>query len=914
MLQRLGLGLLLLLANLSNVFGQDVAWRSGWFASGHPYLLSDSQTAVRTTTGQFVVVVNRELGDYEVISMTSGGAINWQTSIADLLEETPNVIAGADGSVYVGTPGATTKIDAAGHVVWYRNDLGDSHLVLTADALYLGSCNDLSSLDIDTGITRWSIRRGNAHACGSDLGVDPAGNVYLVSQVADPPYVPVPPVRLAKFDASGSLLWDISATVSGSGAGFLGVSDGHVYINQGFDVGAYDASTGASTWTQTQQQGWVVAGSPASPLATDNFGLHKLDAADGHTDWTLASFSSVKLGLAQGNDAYFCVLDNVQKIDATSGVSDWSYSINDLLEPCFALILDATSVIAASADVATGSVRLDTIDAGSGTAQATALAADTQQGLGIYNALADQGQLIQLGRSDITSDDHLRSIDAATGTVSWDVAFRPQFPGFGPAMALSADSIIVTDYTGYSGFALYGPSAGYYWVASFARSDGSQRWSQYEYQTGQSDTWGSAPVTDSHGDIFVSYFYTSSSCIGGSCPASSLLKLSAADGSVLWRFDFASFYETAPAFALIGDDVVVLGSFTGAQSNDHVVRLSGSDGSVMWSAAPFGNTLADTVAVNPDGTVTVVATSSRALLQGSGAVLWVDTPAPLCPTNCPTFGQAELADGTTIYAGTDYVSGYSNSGWIVAQPLAQNATVRKVFVEADAPADVRKWARQVIVDGDAVWVAGTLRQLPHTEFSFLGKLDPGTLAVSDQQILTVTDADAFAPGLTFDMAAAPANNALLADTFVNGDGASVTGGAALFDTSIAARGDLAIGLTSADSAGVSTFRASATYDGDAPVAGVRMALWHGGYYDADALQCATSNASNCVIANHSGHVEVTFDMQPGGNVTVTGSYPTSPLTLYASVYGPGSLAEPTLGNNFVSFPVSNDELFRNGFE
>ncbi|HEX4479328.1 MAG TPA: hypothetical protein VH082_00865 [Rudaea sp.] len=924
MVSRLTVCLIFSFAACVCVRAQSTLWSNAWYTTGQPGLTWNDATAVRTTNGQIVTLSYIYGWGQQVTSMTPAGVVNWQIDIGDMLDSGYVPVAGADGSVFIHTSGAMTKIDSSGHVVWYRNNLGIVDFVVSANSLYVASCKALASLDIDTGATQWSVDRDNASSCSTSLGTDTAGAVYLASQVDGPASAPISPVRLTKFDAAGSTQWDFSIQPTTNWRPqLLGVAGGHVYIQQGTSVAAYDAVSGSSLWVRAQMYGLFVAGLPGSPIVSGDGGMSRLDPADGHTDWTSSSVDITARAM-QGDDAYLCSFGIIQKFNATTGAYSWSFTPPFFSSPCFALLVDSGSVIAESVDLSTGAIRFDAIDASTGNATGTDQAASTQQGLVEYDSFVDNGHIVQTGKVLNTTNYHLRSVDAISGAVDWDVAFSPPLPGWGPELAHSADSIIVADYsadgTGY---------ASDYWLASFARSDGSLRWSkveqEYAFDQEISTEWASTPQTDSRGNVFFSRSESGACYLGNpqECYSSTLMKLAAADGSVLWHFDgvddndifFDGLYSDAPPFTLIGDDVLVAGNFSGSLAGQNIVRLSGIDGSVMWSAAPFTSGGSSYVAVNPEGTITLTNGTSRALLQASGAVLWIDHPTLPCSSACMFFGSAQLADGTQLYAGTDYDISYANNGWVISQPLIQNAPVRKVPVNIDKPSDVRSWPRQLIVDDATVWLVGSMRQQPYTYVYYLAKLDPVTLGVGDQQVLATNRADVFAPGSNLTMLAAPVNDVLSADINVWGGDLPAASGAASFDTAIAARGDLALALTSADSIDTSAFGATVTYNGDTSVTGVRLTIWHQGYYDAASLICAAAGASNCVISNHSGYVEASFDIQTGGSVTVSGTYPASreSATLYGSVYGPASLAEPTLGNNFGSALIG-DLLFRNGFE
>src|SRR5262249_33772356 len=141
-------------------------------------------------------------------------------------------------------------------------------------------------------------------------------------------------------------------------------------------------------------------------------------------------------------------------------------------------------------------------------------------------------------------------------------------------------------------------------------------------------------------------------------------------------------------------------------------------------------------------------------------------------------------------------------------------------------------------------------------------------------------------------------------------------------TEVTAHGDMTVAIstdaTQARPGASVSFRATATYTGDAPISGatlVALLPWRGGVGDA---VCTTSSATNCVLDVRSGNVRATVDAAPGGSVEVTGHVLALPLstdtaTLYAKAYGPVGLAEPETKNNFAETTVV-ESLFANGFD
>ncbi|HMM68480.1 MAG TPA: hypothetical protein PKC03_16210, partial [Dokdonella sp.] len=90
--------------------------------------------------------------------------------------------------------------------------------------------------------------------------------------------------------------------------------------------------------------------------------------------------------------------------------------------------------------------------------------------------------------------------------------------------------------------------------------------------------------------------------------------------------------------------------------------------------------------------------------------------------------------------------------------------------------------------------------------------------------------------------------------------------------------------------------------------------WKGGI---SSVVCTPAGASNCTVDTRFGSVNATFDILPGGSLTIDGQARVvdGAETNYIGVgtYGPTSLSEPDTINNFARSKVIQS-LFKNGFD
>ncbi len=194
--------------------------------------------------------------------------------------------------------------------------------------------------------------------------------------------------------------------------------------------------------------------------------------------------------------------------------------------------------------------------------------------------------------------------------------------------------------------------------------------------------------------------------------------------------------------------------------------------------------------------------------------------------------------------------------------------------------------------------------------------------MSGQQAIGSFSGDPFATNTAAWLTALPAANRLLINgTFVK-QPVPTTWADAMLDTTVVANGDLSTAIN-LDSIKVQpgkllNFHFVATYTGDNPITGVTLRGYIPWGSGTTGVNCTTQGASNCIVDNASGNIHVSFDIQPGGLVDISGQIvvlesPDSPAPFTAVVYGPAGLSEQDTINNFARTSIMQC-LFCDGFE
>src|SRR5262249_26045806 len=135
-----------------------------------------------------------------------------------------------------------------------------------------------------------------------------------------------------------------------------------------------------------------------------------------------------------------------------------------------------------------------------------------------------------------------------------------------------------------SGFEL--DDAGAVRVVAYDRGTGAENWNVVLYDLSQGYTSVADLVVDADDDLFVAVGTTLPGTTFEVCGHETIYKLSATDGSVLWREDqtLGSAFGPvdAPTIGALDGDLLVVAALDGSPST--VRRIAGTDGSEVWRA------------------------------------------------------------------------------------------------------------------------------------------------------------------------------------------------------------------------------------------------------------------------------------------------------------------------------------------
>ena len=410
-----------------------------------------------------------------------------------------------------------------------------------------------------------------------------------------------------------------------------------------------------------------------------------------------------------------------------------------------------------------------------------------------------------------------------------------------------------------------------------------------------------------------------------SCGLQALVKLSASDGSIAWQFNnTGSPIESGQVFpqaAVLQDaDVLVGGPFYGPYSTDTLLRLSGVDGSVQWSATLPSFTGNQVSGIFPGTSSIIVVGSGWAEIDAAtGQVLWANPANNLstCANPCYTYANLRMASDDILFGGEN--GGHAT---VTLLPATQGSQTENFSLYSEGTG-FRSLVNQIVQDSaNGVWLE-IRRQYRggNAGILLLAQFDPSSGTLLSSQAIAPYDDSGVANTNQPLLMGAPENNQVLVQTAPYQAGMPDTTGNALINTAITANGDLALTATAdqlAITAGQTvTFHFTVTYSGDAPISGAHLLAdlpWPG---TPANVTCTTQSASNCVLDTLSDVLGASFDMQPGGQVSISGQVVVASTSgtpmLQGVVYGPTSLNELNTTNNFGYLSLS-DEIFANGFE
>jgi outer membrane protein assembly factor BamB len=911
--------------------GQSIAWRNDWNVSEPPSLFGyfDSQYGVPNGPGVFssngdllLRMPAPGLLDDEIVRIAAAGNVIWRTNLGSYgyaMSEPgySSMLAWEDGSAIVATQNGISiaKIDALGRVVWSTGVQADQLVRGGSGGLMALTGSTLSAIDSANGQLLWQHAKPAISWYSGGLAAVPGGATYASFLVAgDPGHSKV---QVQRYEFGQDPLWSIfldSGVVVGATANL-------VYVEQ-TDASAHPAllalhaTDGSPAWTLTNASLAGLVGSPAEPLVRTPTALQRLFEVDGSPRWSQAAASGYNV-LVNTVDANH-VMANGAMLDAASGAVLWSVptsTLDDAGNPAtffaYGKMSDGSILGVAHADFYSPALPvLQRYDAATGAALDRLSIPATPQGVLTWDSVADALRVVSAGAHATPNglEVRVRAVSRSDGHTLWETSDG----------SLRA---IVPVYTGYAAqnggtvavLAVNGNDA---WLAAYDAATGAKRWDRNYYNSNQYSFVSGRPIVDDVGDVVVSVgdMVTCPGPFGPVyCSRDVVIKLDGISGSELWRRDEGS--ATLSLFAL-GSDVLVSGSFVAPYQSATLLKVSGSDGSVAWSS-----TQADYVQdahPAPDGNLLVTGFGTWSKIDTStGALLWSNS------TGSCGLGEFRVLPNGDLIAGA--ALGYLGSGPLHADvcllpgsagAIAQNWTL-------DADPTLRSVALDSALDTHGQLWMRVARSSGAMGMTSLAHFDPasGTL-VGEQALYAYNNFDPLTPTLGPILLDAPDSDRLLALTYANAPPAARTTGVALYDTTVAAHGDIVLHASTDHNAvapgDAITFHVTLAYQGDSAVSGARIVVALPWYTHATGIACAALSASNCATDTSDSVLRATVDLMPGAQVDVSGKFFAvdnyKAGTLRALAQGPVGLREPTLANNFAFSTVVLDHVFANGFE
>jgi hypothetical protein len=960
---------LALSANPTLGAAQALIWNNGWTVQAPPalqhniYSSSELQLQAPVSISPDGEVVIREASqstlDDQFVRFSSTGAVRWRVNLGNEGSTWDPVqgamVANPDGSAFVATQegAALARIESNGTITW--SDSIDTVFLASASTqvVEVQGCNSVVALDALLGQSLWeySFANSTGQCAASGLMTDATGNAYAefsVTLVASNPMMSE--VHLLKFDPNGKMLWE-QVQLTPNSVQLVGLGATRVYLNldagySQLSVQALSTGDGSVAWTSNGAAGLGMAGTPAELFVSSSAGVQRLASSDGSPRWTQAVFNSgtsSTVSAFSGFSDYAIV--GASQVDANTGTVNWTAALptadasgNYLFYIASGLLADGSIVFAASPIAGAAPPVFQRVNSASGALRGQIPVESGAQGILAESIVADPQTIAatvpvwtQAGLAL-----RLRALNSSDGSLRWEtVDDSLQATGFNGAPyfgIVGANDALAVAIGG-----TLGNTGGAAWVGAYDMSTGAQRWTQFfdDFLDMQGPTVLSDPIADTDGNVIAAYA-TTITYPHGYPPTPpmpqgqlSIVKLSAVDGSLLWRHDDILPQiqdQTMPqSISMLGSDVLVWGGpFAAPYATSSMLRLSGKDGSVVWSSNVFYTVYHDYGSVFGaypvgDGTIVVTGEGGWASVDAqTGATIWSNAQPAVCVGNCQSGG------GTTVLPDGDLVSVGQNNSTVQIAVLPGTANATPVYWSPDQ-ADrnlTQSFGYTVNVDSSGnVWTRIARHYLYDAEIAYLAKVDPTTGSLTSQQAMFTTSRDPLLQSLSPIPLAAPEANSMMAVSYNNDPTAPETSGDSLIDTTITANGNLSIQFitdrASAAPGQLVAFQLTAMYSGDAPIAGAKLIAdfpWVG---HAVGLTCVTQSASNCVIDVRADTIVATFDMQPGGSIELTGQIRDTggndPAVLAAIVAGPMGLNELNTLDNSVRTNV-NQSLFANGFE
>lgn len=912
-----------------------VAVAHGWETPWRPQQrLTLNYQAAATIGSNGTLFVSQNMSSYARAShIAPDGTLLWSrigTTYVDA-SEAEGLLPQSDGQLLIaGEYNGLRQIDANGTIVWQRSGSGRSNLTPNGGVI-LAECGQTSGLRMVTlrdranGAVRWhhsaDLLPGQGTCSVYKPVADEAGNVYVASALSTVYIDGKQWRRLAKFSNNGTLAWEL--TLDATPATQLVATPDVVYVLEEYgQTRGFRSSDGSLAWSRpvSSKSGWSIDNGDL--IASVDGSLSRLDADTGTTKWSVSAEPVVARSLIAGRVVTLGI-GGVARFDVDSGevvsgtalpdAPHWPYTVGLLGDGS----IGAVTTVGMDGDAP--STRLYRLDANSGALLSTVPLPDVP-------AVPDSGQSTVDPDGNAVSamlvDDvkretlRLRRVNTATGTELWQTTKQVITQGL-PARL---QGVVTTTDTVAAAFSTRS-SAAYpadgAWVVAVDRASGAPLWTQAVVDNvAHRSTWTSDLIADNQGNFYFG-MARDTRCDAGdiyfSCPKATIRKLDRYDGHEVWRREVA-WANSPPLLAIVGSDLVTVGSFDNPADPNTLVGLSLLDGSPQWRTPALGTSGAWAVE-KIDATHFFAKHSDdiSRIATGTGQIEWTAAGDPTC-SYCEVIGHAVLNNGSLLQGGRtsartpflDFVQG--------------NGSVRlRLDLTANNP-DLRGFVYGVVpeANGTALALFRLTGARSGAGLRAFASYDPVTNAIGGQQSISPYLFDGPASSSGFQPLRRIDASHLLVDTWHWVEGYDPVTAIALLDTTVTADGDLTVQLSTDHSAASPNralpFRADVSYAGTAGISDVRLTVTlppHTGVLD---LSCNTP----CNIDQRNGNPQVRFDLQPGVNFELSGRlralpYTEAPSVLSAVAIGPIGLREPDTVNNFAQTSVVVG-LFSDGFD
>lgn len=943
--------------------GSPVLWRNDWYGSA-PLTMNHLDLSTRMRNSDSIafapdrdvllaapsVHMLRSYRDAEqIVRLRHDGTVRWASSIGGYGDDgaPSKLYPEADGGATVlvrlpGNPGMVVRLDASGGVVWQRWVSGGRIHRISPSRLAIASCSRASVLDASNGNVVWQRALRREPCVDGGFQVDGEGNLYVLSGAQRDGSLHY---RITRLDASGNEGWHQERT--GEPYEMVAIGSSSIYLKADDELEAVRTSDGSVAWT-TSAWAVVLGGAPSpEPVVFHANSVMRLNAETGQPRWATL-VPGVEMANAVAGSLLLASGARRQRIDLASGAIIWDVpDIGDSIAWLAFGDLNANTVRAigrpASLDHVAAPYLDYRVDYSNGQIVSELPAIDVQQGLDSISAMDADGDVVEFAVSQQPgyAGMHLRRVDGSTGTTLWEQGSL--LDDLGPEvsielqqgrMATAGDHVAIAVPLSDHSWSSNCGAAGTH-VAVYDRISGALRWKRLLRDPDQLCTEASSPVMDDAGNVLLS-ISAKISCNPWpprDCQRRSLYKLRGTDGSVVWRVDedmegleFGS-PSDPKVIHMVGHDPVVMGPFAAEAAT--LRRYSGADGSIRWTSFEFAGTsellwelerIDDRHVIFHGGDLASEQRSSAKIDLEAGTTLWRAVSSPSPAPACESVDHCLLSSNSIVMPGGDVLRGVQLN-WMPWLTLARNDGSGLVERWQAAPGSVDLDSGIVRIMRDAEGLRGTLRRGSNaSSMTLLTTIDSSTGLLAAQQALYGDSFDLTQQEDKYAPLALPSANRMIAACLGNGPPAPPTGGLALLDTTVVARGNLkAVAAidTRVSPGAIVPFAMRVEYEGDNPVEGVRLFAhlpWQSGIRNAT---CSEQGASSCSMDLRSGHVRASFDMAPGGSVEVRGEVlvldaPDS-LQVTAMVTGPLDLAEEDSIDNFDRIDISQS-MFRDGFD